>query len=113
MHLRCSFVFSATTIAAGTSISIKTTSQISERDPVGRTFTGTVNQDVVVNGPGEAREADLGVASGNGKGQIFVKGEVIKTVPESQIVETLIEEAMRIDEGMESVDGAAAEVTVS
>src|SRR5699024_6065574 len=43
----------------------------------------------VVNGPGEAREADLGVASGNGKGQIFVKGEVIKTVPESQIVETL------------------------
>ena len=62
----------------------------------------------VVNGPGEAREADLGVASGNGKGQIFVKGEVIKTVPESQIVETLIEEAMRIAEGMESVDGAAA-----
>ncbi|MFD2396844.1 flavodoxin-dependent (E)-4-hydroxy-3-methylbut-2-enyl-diphosphate synthase [Prauserella oleivorans] len=52
----------------------------------------------VVNGPGEAREADLGVASGNGKGQIFVKGEVIKTVPEHQIVETLIEEAMRIAE---------------
>ena len=50
----------------------------------------------VVNGPGEAREADLGVASGNGKGQIFVRGEVIKTVPESKIVETLIEEAMRI-----------------
>ena len=50
----------------------------------------------VVNGPGEAREADLGVASGNGKGQIFVKGEVIKTVPEAQIVETLIDEAMRI-----------------
>src|SRR5512135_126675 len=50
----------------------------------------------VVNGPGEAREADLGVASGNGKGHIFVKGEVIKTVPESRIVETLIEEAMRL-----------------
>lgn len=50
----------------------------------------------VVNGPGEAREADLGVASGNGKGQIFVKGEVIKTVPEAQIVETLIEEALRL-----------------
>ena len=50
----------------------------------------------VVNGPGEAREADLGVASGNGKGQIFVKGEVIKTVPEDQIVQTLIEEANRI-----------------
>ncbi|MBW8171601.1 flavodoxin-dependent (E)-4-hydroxy-3-methylbut-2-enyl-diphosphate synthase [Ornithinimicrobium sp. Arc0846-15] len=69
----------------------------------------------VVNGPGEAREADLGVASGNGKGQIFVKGEVIKTVPESQIVETLIEEAMRIAEEMgEPVDGegAAPSVTV-
>src|SRR5689334_21139775 len=67
----------------------------------------------VVNGPGEAREADLGVASGNGKGQLFVKGEVIKTVPESQIVETLIEEAMRIAEGMEPEEGATAEVTVS
>jgi (E)-4-hydroxy-3-methylbut-2-enyl-diphosphate synthase len=54
----------------------------------------------VVNGPGEAREADLGVASGNGKGQIFVKGEVIKTVPESLFVETLIEEAMRLAEEM-------------
>ena len=50
----------------------------------------------VVNGPGEARDADLGVASGNGKGQIFVKGEVIKTVPEAEIVETLISEANRI-----------------
>jgi (E)-4-hydroxy-3-methylbut-2-enyl-diphosphate synthase len=56
----------------------------------------------VVNGPGEAREADLGVASGNGKGQIFVKGEVIKTVPEAQIVETLIEEAMKLAESMDS-----------
>lgn len=50
----------------------------------------------VVNGPGEAREADLGCASGNGKGQIFVKGNVIKTVPEQEIVPTLIEEAQRI-----------------
>ncbi|MGH3883648.1 MAG: flavodoxin-dependent (E)-4-hydroxy-3-methylbut-2-enyl-diphosphate synthase [Pseudonocardiaceae bacterium] len=55
----------------------------------------------VVNGPGEAREADLGVASGNGKGQIFVRGEVIKTVPEAQIVETLIEEALRLAEAPE------------
>ncbi|WP_322761339.1 flavodoxin-dependent (E)-4-hydroxy-3-methylbut-2-enyl-diphosphate synthase [Frankia sp. Cr2] len=60
----------------------------------------------VVNGPGEAREADLGVASGNGKGQIFVRGEVVKTVAEAQIVETLIEEAMRLAEQMEA-DGAA------
>lgn len=52
----------------------------------------------VVNGPGEAREADLGVASGNGKGQIFVRGEVVKTVPEAQIAETLIEEALRLSE---------------
>ena len=63
----------------------------------------------VVNGPGEAREADLGVASGNGKGQIFVRGEVIKTVPEHLIVETLIEEAMRMAEEMKlagAVSGA-------
>ena len=65
----------------------------------------------VVNGPGEAREADLGVASGNGKGQIFVKGEVIKTVPESQIVETLVEEAMRIAEAYEGPSGAPAVAT--
>ncbi len=56
----------------------------------------------VVNGPGEAREADLGVASGKGKGQIFVRGEVIKTVPESQIVETLVYEALRIAEELEA-----------
>ena len=63
----------------------------------------------VVNGPGEARDADLGVASGNGKGQIFVKGEVIKTVPEAAIVETLIEEAMRIADEMGETVGEAAE----
>jgi len=61
----------------------------------------------VVNGPGEAREADLGVASGNGKGQIFVKGQVIKTVPESRIVETLIEEAMRLaDDAPDAAEGS-------
>jgi (E)-4-hydroxy-3-methylbut-2-enyl-diphosphate synthase len=69
----------------------------------------------VVNGPGEAREADLGVASGNGKGQIFVKGEVVKTVPEAQIVETLIEEAMRIAADLETsgTPSGGPQVTVS
>ncbi|GGN11752.1 flavodoxin-dependent (E)-4-hydroxy-3-methylbut-2-enyl-diphosphate synthase [Streptomyces fuscichromogenes] len=67
----------------------------------------------VVNGPGEAREADLGVASGNGKGQIFVKGEVIKTVPESKIVETLIEEAMKLAEQMEAAGMESGEPSVS
>jgi (E)-4-hydroxy-3-methylbut-2-enyl-diphosphate synthase len=73
----------------------------------------------VVNGPGEAREADLGVASGNGKGQIFVRGEVIKTVPEQMIVETLIEEAMKIasqmdtDLGQEPSASGSPVVTVS
>ncbi|WP_238014749.1 flavodoxin-dependent (E)-4-hydroxy-3-methylbut-2-enyl-diphosphate synthase [Dactylosporangium sp. AC04546] len=71
----------------------------------------------VVNGPGEAREADLGVASGNGKGQIFVKGQVIKTVPESQIVETLVEEALRLADEMgvelpEELRGVGPSVTV-
>ena len=68
----------------------------------------------VVNGPGEAREADLGVASGNGKGQIFVKGEVIKTVPEAEIVATLIEEANRIaaEMGPDASVGTAQVITV-
>ena len=64
----------------------------------------------VVNGPGEAREADLGVASGNGKGQIFVKGEVIKTVPEADIVKTLIEEANRLAKSMPDAPSGAPEV---
>src|SRR5689334_10194880 len=67
----------------------------------------------VVNGPGEAREADLGVASGNGKGQIFVKGEVVKTVPEAKIVETLIDEAMKLAEQMEKDGITSGEPTVS
>ena len=66
----------------------------------------------VVNGPGEAREADLGVASGNGKGQIFVRGEVIKTVPEAQIVETLIEEALKMAEEMQ-LEAGDPSVTVA
>ncbi|WP_239341194.1 flavodoxin-dependent (E)-4-hydroxy-3-methylbut-2-enyl-diphosphate synthase [Frankia sp. CiP3] len=67
----------------------------------------------VVNGPGEAREADLGVASGNGKGQIFVRGKVVKTVAEAQIVETLIEEAMRLAEQLEADGVASGEPSVS
>ncbi|SFR97970.1 4-hydroxy-3-methylbut-2-en-1-yl diphosphate synthase [Agrococcus baldri] len=66
----------------------------------------------VVNGPGEAREADLGVASGNGKGQIFIKGEVVKTVPEADIVATLIEEARRIADEQGLPAGEAEVVTV-
>lgn len=60
----------------------------------------------VVNGPGEAREADLGVASGNGKGQIFVRGEVVATVPESRIVETLIDHALQLKD---ELGGGAAD----
>lgn len=67
----------------------------------------------VVNGPGEAREADLGVASGNGKGQIFVRGEVIKTVAEKDIVETLIEEALKLAATMEPVEGGSPQVVTA
>ena len=52
----------------------------------------------VVNGLGEAREADLGVAAGNGKGQIFVHGQVVDTVPEDQIVAALLAQANRLAE---------------
>ena len=60
----------------------------------------------VVNGPGEAREADLGVASGNGKGQIFIKGEVVQTVPEDQIVEVLLGRARAMAAELSSADQA-------
>ncbi len=56
----------------------------------------------IVNGPGEAREADLGVASGNGKGQIIIKGKVVQTVPEDQIVPTLLERAKQIAAQMDA-----------
>ena len=70
----------------------------------------------VVNGPGEAREADLGCASGNGKGQIFVRGEVVETVPEDQVVETLLRHAeamadqMRAELGEDALEGTAPSV---
>lgn len=60
----------------------------------------------VVNGPGEAREADLGVASGNGKGQIFIGGKVVDTVPEDQIVESLIRHAEELAEQMGLEEGS-------
>jgi (E)-4-hydroxy-3-methylbut-2-enyl-diphosphate synthase len=67
-----------------------------------------------VNGPGEAREADLGVASGNGKGQIFKRGEVVSTVPESQIVETLVAMALEMAEemGVDPESGEAVDTPV-
>ncbi|MEZ7898999.1 MAG: flavodoxin-dependent (E)-4-hydroxy-3-methylbut-2-enyl-diphosphate synthase [Flaviflexus sp.] len=68
----------------------------------------------VVNGPGEAREADLGVASGNGKGQILVKGKVVETVPEEQIVDALVTRARAVAEelGLESAEGVSPDVIV-
>jgi (E)-4-hydroxy-3-methylbut-2-enyl-diphosphate synthase len=46
----------------------------------------------VVNGPGEAREADIGIAGGNGQGLIFKKGEIIARVPEDQLLDMLFKE---------------------
>lgn len=62
----------------------------------------------VVNGPGEAREADLGCASGNGKGQIFVHGQVVETVPEDQVVETLLRHAQEMAAKMQAESGEEA-----
>jgi (E)-4-hydroxy-3-methylbut-2-enyl-diphosphate synthase len=50
----------------------------------------------VVNGPGEAREADLGIAAGRGKGHLFVKGKVVRVVPEAEMVDALVDEGERI-----------------
>jgi (E)-4-hydroxy-3-methylbut-2-enyl-diphosphate synthase len=69
----------------------------------------------VVNGPGEAREADLGIAAGRKRGHLFVKGQVVKVVPEDGMVEALVEWAQIIaDGGVEEAlrrkdDSAAAE----
>jgi (E)-4-hydroxy-3-methylbut-2-enyl-diphosphate synthase len=52
----------------------------------------------VVNGPGEAREADLGIAAGNKRGHLFVKGRNIAVVPESEMVDALVEWAEFINE---------------
>ena len=73
----------------------------------------------VVNGPGEAREADLGCASGNGKGQIFVRGQVVETVPEDQVVETLLKHAeamaaeMTEEFGQEALAGTSPMVSAA
>jgi (E)-4-hydroxy-3-methylbut-2-enyl-diphosphate synthase len=61
----------------------------------------------IVNGPGEAREADIGVASGKGKGQIFRRGQVIRTVPESEIVDALMQEAKLLAEEHKAASAAA------
>jgi (E)-4-hydroxy-3-methylbut-2-enyl-diphosphate synthase len=57
----------------------------------------------VVNGPGEAREADLGLAAGRGRGHLFIKGEVVRVVPEADMVDALIEEAkLLVEQGIEA-----------
>ena len=62
----------------------------------------------VVNGPGEAREADLGIAAGRQKGHLFVKGKVVRVVPEAEMVDALVDEAERIvAEGVEARLAAA------
>ncbi len=64
----------------------------------------------VVNGPGEAREADIGIAAGRGKGHLFIKGQVVRVVPEAEMVEALLEEAKKlVEEGVEARLAAAQE----
>ena len=57
----------------------------------------------VVNGPGEAREADLGIAAGRHKGHLFIRGKIVRVVPEDEMVEALVAEAEKImTEGIEA-----------
>jgi (E)-4-hydroxy-3-methylbut-2-enyl-diphosphate synthase len=67
----------------------------------------------VVNGPGEAREADLGLAAGRGKGHLFIKGKVVRVVPEAEMVDALIEEAILIAEEGTEARLAAADVSAA
>ena len=69
----------------------------------------------VVNGPGEAREADLGIAAGRSKGHLFVRGQVVRVVPESEMVTALIDEAEKIvaegiDARLAAADANAAQI---
>ena len=62
----------------------------------------------VVNGPGEAREADIGIAAGKGKGHLFIKGQVVRVVPEAEMVDALLDEAKKlVEEGVEARLAAA------
>jgi len=62
----------------------------------------------VVNGPGEAREADLGIAAGRKRGHLFIKGKIVRVVPEDEMVEALVAEATRlVAEGVEARLAAA------
>jgi hypothetical protein len=62
----------------------------------------------VVNGPGEAREADIGIAAGRGRGHLFIKGQVVRVVPEEEMVEALLDEARKLaEEGIEARLAAA------
>lgn len=64
----------------------------------------------VVNGPGEAREADLGIAAGKRKGHLFIKGKIVRVVPEQDMVSELVKEAQRLaEEGVEARLAAADE----
>jgi len=69
----------------------------------------------VVNGPGEARSADIGIAAGRHRGHLFIKGQIVRVVPEDQMVSALVEEATKlVSEGVEARlaaadKGAAAE----
>lgn len=68
----------------------------------------------VVNGPGEARSADLGIAAGKGRGHLFIKGKVVKVVPESEMVEALVEEGRRlVEEGVDARLAAADEAAAA
>ena len=69
----------------------------------------------VVNGPGEAREADIGIAAGRGRGHLFIKGQVVRVVPEEEMVEALLDEARKlVDEGVDArlahAEASAAEI---
>jgi (E)-4-hydroxy-3-methylbut-2-enyl-diphosphate synthase len=72
----------------------------------------------VVNGPGEARDADLGIAAGRGRGHLFVRGQVVRVVPEAEMVSALVEEAERIvaegiDARLAAADADAAAIAAA
>jgi (E)-4-hydroxy-3-methylbut-2-enyl-diphosphate synthase len=62
----------------------------------------------VVNGPGEARSADLGIAAGRRRGHLFIRGQIVRVVPEDEMVSALVDEAEKlVKEGFDARLAAA------
>ena len=87
---------------------VSAVSEIEERTKHIKTPLNVSVMGCVVNGPGEASSADIGIAAGRGRGHLFIKGQVVRVVPEAEMVDALVDEARKLAaEGIEARLAAA------